>query len=297
MLVEDTTAFIEHLEVYEDDRRVEKVRRRLARAELEAMRLEIDARVAAEALRAVAHELASLRDDTSAPPGRRLLRDRRERALVRELAAIRGRLRETRETLEQRRERVRRLREVVAGLDDADRCARVIRLHSAEHHIQCSEKRFARLARRQFVAPVLLTKRDGRRWWWYADRFWWADRGLSAREIEAYVLRADQLQSRRADEVARARAAILGEEQAPSRGETVSAVVRFAVRCRDRGRCVDCGTSDDVGYDQIVPYSKGGWRWIANVELRCASCRERRRHNEERTRVGRARVEAVSALH
>jgi hypothetical protein len=296
MLVEDTTAFIEHLEVQRGDRRVEKHRRRLARAELDVMRLEVEARLADQALRAAARELAASREQPALSPGRRLVRDRRERSLVRELTSLRNHLRESRENLQRARERMQRLRREQPELDGAGRWARMIRLHSAQHHLEYSERRFARLARHQSVRPVLVGKHGGRRWWWYADRFWWDDARLSARQIETLVVRADHAELRRADELTRARRAILGEERTSVSPEGVSPVVRFAVWCRDRGSCVDCGTRQDVGYDRIVPFSKGGWRWIANVELRCARCSERRAHNETRTRVGRARVDATSQL-
>ena len=152
---------------------------------------------------------------------------------------------------------------------------------------------FARLATSQLELPVLVTTRDGRRWWWYLDRFWWDDERLSARDIEALVLRADLGTRKRAAELVRARAAVLGEELAPAPEESLSPIVRFAVWCRDHGRCVDCRTNESLGYDQIVPFSKGGSRWVANVELRCAPCRERRRRNETSKRVSRARIEAM----
>lgn len=147
------------------------------------------------------------------------------------------------------------------------------------------------------MLPVLVAKRDGRRWWWHADRFRWDDAGLSAREVGALVALADHAYRRRVDELARARADVLAEEPPAVREDALSPVVRFAVWCRDRGRCVDCGASRELVHDQIVPFSRGGRRWIANVELRCAPCCERRRHNEGRARVGRARVEAVSSFH
>jgi 5-methylcytosine-specific restriction endonuclease McrA len=70
----------------------------------------------------------------------------------------------------------------------------------------------------------------------------------------------------------------------------VSAIVRFAVWCRDRGRCVDCGTAEDLCFDEILPAAHGGSRSVANTELRCDACRQRRALNEDRARVGRARA-------
>ena len=294
MLVEDTTAFVEQLDVQQQqDRRGQKRRRRLVLAELDVMRLEVEVRLADDALHAMAKELADNRDRTATTPG--LLRTRRARvqALERQIRTVRGRLLSKREELQEKREGLERRRAEVVDHDGVGRGARMYRLHSAQHHLDCSERRFARLARSQLELPVLVTRRDGRRWWWYLDRFWWDDERLSARDIEALVLEGDLGTRKRAAELARVRAAVLGEELAPEPEESLSPIVRFAVWCRDRGRCVDCRTSETLGYDQIVPFSKGGSRWVANVELRCAPCRERRRRNETRKRVSRARIEAM----
>jgi 5-methylcytosine-specific restriction endonuclease McrA len=43
---------------------------------------------------------------------------------------------------------------------------------------------------------------------------------------------------------------------------------------RDGGRCVVCGATDELHFDHILPYSKGGTSLTAvNVQLLCA------RHN------------------
>jgi hypothetical protein len=143
---------------------------------------------------------------------------------------------------------------------------------------------------------VLVGKTDGRSWWWYLDRFWWDDDGLESRDVQVIVLDTDLRRKQHAASLAKARAAIVGEQPPPAAFEPVSPVLRFAVRCRDRGRCVDCGTVEAVGLDEILPSDSGGSRTAANVELRCAGCRERRARNQERARVGRAKVAAESLV-
>lgn len=295
MLAEDTTAFIEQLEIRRDDRRAEKRRRRRARAEVAVLRAEWEVRLALEAAREMEHELASLPDPARLSPARRLLDARRRRSLEHRIESMHARARTKQHEVLAARERLHGL-EGKSRHELAPAGAKVFRLHSAHHHLECSERRFARLARSQTDLPVLVAKKDGRSWWWYADRFWWDDDGLPAPDVRTIVLDAELRARQRARELAEARATLLGEERPLGIDESVTQVVRFAVWCRDRGRCVDCGTADDVGFDEIFPPNVSDSRSAANVELRCASCRERRAHNRERARVGRARVDATLQL-
>jgi hypothetical protein len=284
MLVQDTAAFIEQLEVQEVDRRARKRRARVTRAEMEVLRAELETQRADDALRKLASEIAVARELDDA---------RGERSLAHEIKMVRARLRAARHELHASRHRLERLQRAAANDVERDRRAKFFRLHSSRHYLECSERRFVRMAALQFDRPVLVEKRGGRRWWWYLDRFWWDDEGLSARDVAALVLGGDRERTNRAAEVARTRASLLGEGPTPEREETFSPIVRFAVWCRDRGRCVDCRSLLDLEYVQIIPYSRGGSRWVKNVELRCAACRERRQQNTARTEVSRARIESA----
>ncbi len=54
----------------------------------------------------------------------------------------------------------------------------------------------------------------------------------------------------------------------------IPASVKLEVWKRDKGRCVICGSSDNLHFDHIIPYSKGGSSLVAeNIQLLCA------RHN------------------
>jgi len=53
--------------------------------------------------------------------------------------------------------------------------------------------------------------------------------------------------------------------------------VKLAVWKRDKGKCVICGSSDNLHFDHIIPYSRGGSSLVAeNIQLLCA------RHNIEK---------------
>jgi 5-methylcytosine-specific restriction endonuclease McrA len=50
--------------------------------------------------------------------------------------------------------------------------------------------------------------------------------------------------------------------------------VKLEVWKRDRGRCVECGATDNLHFDHVIPWSRGGSSLTAaNVQLLCA------RHN------------------
>lgn len=55
--------------------------------------------------------------------------------------------------------------------------------------------------------------------------------------------------------------------------------VRILVWRRDGGKCVKCGSQEDLEYDHIIPVSKGGSSTARNLQLLCERCnREKRDH-------------------
>lgn len=59
-----------------------------------------------------------------------------------------------------------------------------------------------------------------------------------------------------------------------SRSRIIPTNVKLEVWARDGGRCVTCGATDELHFDHIVPFSRGGTSLKAeNVQLLCA------RHN------------------
>ena len=63
-----------------------------------------------------------------------------------------------------------------------------------------------------------------------------------------------------------------------TRRRIIPTSVKLEVWRRDGGKCITCGATDELHFDHILPYSKGGTSTKAeNVQVLCA------RHNLEKS--------------
>ena len=60
------------------------------------------------------------------------------------------------------------------------------------------------------------------------------------------------------------------DPEAPKRH--VPAQVKIAVWRRDRGKCAQCDSRENLEYDHIIPVSKGGSNTERNIQLLCEKC-------------------------
>lgn len=61
------------------------------------------------------------------------------------------------------------------------------------------------------------------------------------------------------------------QEDELDHGRIIPSEVKLAVWKRDKGKCVICGSSENLHFDHIIPYSKGGSSLVAeNIQLLCA---------------------------
>ena len=64
------------------------------------------------------------------------------------------------------------------------------------------------------------------------------------------------------------------ETRAIDHNRLIPSSVKLEVWKRDNGRCIKCGSQDNLHFDHIIPYSKGGSSLVAaNIQILCA------RHN------------------
>jgi len=56
------------------------------------------------------------------------------------------------------------------------------------------------------------------------------------------------------------------------RSRHISQSVKDKVWNRDGGKCVECGSNEDIEFDHIIPHSKGGANTYRNIQLLCEPC-------------------------
>ena len=151
------------------------------------------------------------------------------------------------------------------------------RLHGKDHVVVFPEDAYEEHEQTQATTPVLITTWETRNWWWFAGRFWWDSEGLEPDDVQALVLQRDK---KKQASLERARADAFGstttDEQQVARRAPIPESVRHEVWRRDQGMCVDCGSRENLEFDHIIPFSKGGSNTARNLELRCETCNRRK---------------------
>ena len=68
----------------------------------------------------------------------------------------------------------------------------------------------------------------------------------------------------------------LKTEVRPANRNHLSASKRKRVLLRDKGRCVKCGSRENLEIDHVVPLARGGSNRLENLQLLCRSCNRRK---------------------
>lgn len=67
------------------------------------------------------------------------------------------------------------------------------------------------------------------------------------------------------------------EPQRSSR--SISQEVSDRVWNRDKGKCTECGSNENLEFDHIIPHAKGGANTYRNIQLLCQDCNRRKSDN------------------
>ena len=120
------------------------------------------------------------------------------------------------------------------------------------------------------VGAAVVAEQHERTLWQTADGYYWDDDGLDA---EAGALLAwDRLrrQDARVERLRKIRAA--EEAVTGARRERIPEEVRLFVWSRDDGRCVRCGAEEDLQFDHVIPFARGGGNAPENIQILCGAC-------------------------
>jgi len=268
--------------------------REAARARQKLVRLTAEVDALADDLEA-ARRARDEGDYSQLPMLRWLRSGRRPETLEAQVAAVRRRLARKHAEVQAKRIRTEALEREAREPSGSGHRTTVYRLHSADHYLSWSEGQYEHLSGVQRTTPVWLTTRNGLRWWWYRDRFWWVDDRLRPGEIESMILTRDLSSESQREAFEHAQANVLGRNGAASAQDALPERVRREVWIRDRGRCVDCGVASSLAFDYVLPLAVGGSNTVPNLELRCRPCQLRLRANEAKATIGKARIGAHAA--
>ena len=64
----------------------------------------------------------------------------------------------------------------------------------------------------------------------------------------------------------------LEEVVGKSRRPSIPQKTKDKVWNRDGGKCVQCGSNENIEFDHIIPFSKGGSSTYRNLQILCEKC-------------------------
>lgn len=133
-----------------------------------------------------------------------------------------------------------------------------------------SEELYESLKEQQQSEPKSVLRAEGRTWWWYKHAFYAENDGYSAEDVKLLLSDREKKKQRKLERLRKEMLSDHAIEQA--RRERLPEDVRIFVWKRDDGRCVQCGSQENLEFDHIIPVSKGGSNTARNIQLLCESC-------------------------
>ena len=147
-----------------------------------------------------------------------------------------------------------------------------LKLGKKEHRLGVLTKaEHAELIEQQNATPVHLGVVNATQYWMYQTQFWYSTSpDLTPKDVFALIEAGRHRDNRQLE---RAKAVVFQEFQdpAPSR-KAISDAVKAEVWKRDGGRCVECGSKEQLNFDHVIPVALGGSNESANLQVLCSTC-------------------------
>jgi hypothetical protein len=134
------------------------------------------------------------------------------------------------------------------------------------------ESQYQALKLKQLIQPVILMNENGgkKKWWMFKGEFWWENDGYSSDEMKILII--DKLGQKKR-QLSKAIARVSQENSSSRVGrQSIPDDVKSFVWQRDGGRCVKCGSQENLEFDHIIPVVKGGSNTARNLQLLCEKC-------------------------
>lgn len=138
-----------------------------------------------------------------------------------------------------------------------------------------SASEYRSLRQRAQKAPLKVASLDGSAVWnWNADVFL-CDPDLDADDVAAL---AGERENKKRLRLQKAHALKAMSEQLDTKAkrQPIPQDVKVLVWQRDGGRCVECGSNQNLEYDHIIPLAMGGSNTDRNIQLLCEDCNRRK---------------------
>jgi HNH endonuclease len=165
------------------------------------------------------------------------------------------------------------LREKEAELK-AERAGKVL-LVGKERVAMWSRGKLSRAKSRQTAQRVNVSRWGENQVWWYRDSFFAAAADLDADDVVALAHEQDNRKRLRLEK-AHALQAMQRDLDTRGRRQPIPQEIKVAVWQRDGGRCVECGSQEELEFDHVIPLAMGGANTERNLQLLCAVCNRRK---------------------
>lgn len=105
----------------------------------------------------------------------------------------------------------------------------------------------------------------------FQDDWFWADSNLSVADIDA-LLKARRMRKKQAVDRAKSLAALKETPKGRTPRGAIPDDLKLLIWNRDGGSCVNCGSTNELQFDHIIPVALGGATSEQNLQVLCGPC-------------------------